>query len=165
MRETLPEVRLVAVLRNPVDRAHSHWQQIVDWGEERLSFEDAIGAETSRLPANPEALTDLRQLDRWLRYSYLKRGLYADQLERWFACFPREQMLILSFDDLIRDPGAVCRQVTAFLALPPLDAPLPKTASRPRTSMEAGTRAQLQAHFRPHNERLAALLGRDLGWD
>jgi hypothetical protein len=55
--------------------------------------------------------------------------------------------------------------VTAFLALPPLDAPLPKTASRPRTSMEAGTRAQLQAHFRPHNERLAALLGRDLGWD
>jgi hypothetical protein len=166
MRGTLPDVQPIAILRDPIPRAHSHWQQIVDWNEEKLSFEEAIEAEAERLPARPETLTDLRQLDAYLRFSYLARGLYADQLERWFGAFPRGRILVLSFDDLKADANAVCRQVTDFLGLPEfrMDA-FPKTASRPRKEMLPETRERLREYFRPHNQRLYELLGRDLGWE
>jgi len=166
MRETLPSVRAIAILRDPVDRAHSHWQQIADWREEKLSFEEAIDAEAKRLPKHPERLTDLKQLDDYLRFSYLARGRYAEQLPRWFEAFPGEQLLVLNFDDLRADPEAICRQVTEFLGLPEfrMEA-FPKTASRPRKKMSPETRERLREHFRAHNERLYELLGRDLGWD
>ncbi|MBM3476697.1 MAG: sulfotransferase domain-containing protein [Armatimonadetes bacterium] len=166
MRETIPSVRLIAILRNPVDRAHSHWQQIRDWNEERLPFEEAIDAEAERLPQHPGSLTDLRRLDDYLRFSYLARGRYAEQLTRWFEAFPRDQLLILSFDDLRTDTDAVCRQVTDFLELTEFRMDVfPKTASRPRAKMAPETRARLREYFRPYNQRLYELLGRDLGWD
>jgi len=166
MREMIPSVRVIAILRDPVDRAHSHWQQIRDWNEEELPFEEAIDAEARRLPERPESLTDLRQLDDYLRFSYLARGRYAEQLPRWFEAFPREQLLILSFDDLRADPDSVCRQVTDFLGLPEFRMEVfPRTASRPREKMAPETRARLREYFRPHNQRLYELLGRDLGWD
>ena len=166
MHETIPSVRVIAILRDPVDRAHSHWQQIVDWNEEQLSFEEAIDAEAERLPQHPETLTDLRQLDDYLRFSYLARGRYAEQLPRWLEAFPREQVLVLSFDDLKADTSRVCRQVTDFLGLPEFSMDVfPRTASRPRGRMAPGTRERLREYFRPHNQRLYELLGRDLGWD
>jgi hypothetical protein len=166
MRETVPSVRVIAILRDPVDRAHSHWQQIADWNEEKLPFEEATAAEAERLPEHPESLTDLRKLDDYLRFSYLARGRYAEQLPRWFEAFPREQLLILSFDDLRTATDAVCRQVTDFLGLPEFRMQVfPKTASRPRAKMAPETRERLREYFRPHNQRLYELLGRDLGWD
>lgn len=164
--QTLPDVKLIALLRNPIDRAHSHWQQIVDWNEETLPFEDAIEAEAERLPKHPEQLTDLRLLDDYLRFSYLARGRYAEQLERWFELFPREQMLIVLFDDLVADPSAICTRVTKFLGLPEFNmAVFPKMASRPRQTMKPETRQRLRDYFHPHNERLSRLLGRGLSWD
>ena len=104
----LPDCRLVVLLREPAARARSHWQHMTRIGFEQLSFADALDAEPERTAA------DLARLEAGepvvegplLRYSYRARGFYADQLERWRAVFPPEQMLLLRSEDLFGDPAA-----------------------------------------------------------
>ena len=90
LRDYSPNVRIVFLLRDPVERAFSHHGYHSKLGEESLSFEDAVDAEEERLAgefekmqANPEYNSQAYKL-----YSYLARGLYAEQLERWLALFP-----------------------------------------------------------------------------
>src|SRR3954447_1356946 len=98
----LPDVRLIAVLRNPVDRAYSAYQLQRAIGTEPLSFEDAIAAEDERLAGEEERLLadPAYRSPAHRHFSYQARGRYAEQLERWFARFPRERFLILSSDEL-----------------------------------------------------------------
>jgi hypothetical protein len=102
------DLRFVVLLRDPVERAWSHFLHARRLGIERLSFRNALAAEPLRLAQNPEA---------WL--GYFADGLYAAALEDWFPVFPREQFLILLTDDLRREPQHVVRRVCAFLRLEP----------------------------------------------
>lgn len=105
----LPDVKLIFILRNPVDRAYSHYWYEVKLGFEYLSFEEAIMREEERL-----ARGDLFSKQ---HYSYLDRGKYVIQLERFLEYFPREQMLILMHQDLLEKPDQVMRQIFEFLAV------------------------------------------------
>ncbi len=117
----LPDCRLVVLLREPAARARSHWQHMTRIGFEQLSFVDALTAEPERIA------DDLARLEAGdpvvegplLRYSYRARGLYADQLERWRAVFPAEQLLVLRSEDLFRDPAATLDRVERFVGLAP----------------------------------------------
>ena len=159
---TLPGARLVALLRDPVDRAYSHYQHEVRAGRERLTFEQAIDAEHERLSAEPAG-------EGWAHrhQSYLARGRYAEQLERWLRWFSRDQLLVEASEDLYADPGAVVARVQRFVGLEPH----PCAAYRVHNSggyargLAPGTRERLAAYFAPHNRRLEALLGRGFGWD
>lgn len=185
----LPEVRLVAVLRNPVDRAWSHYWMNVEKGRERLSFEDALTAEPERL-ANEDAP--------W-RWAYVDRGHYAEQLRRYEQRFGRQRMHVLLFDDMRADAAGSYQAVCRFLGIDDAAVPdevgrranayrrvrsqrvarvgkrLPvklrdaigrlntKQAEYPR--MDPSTRERLADYFAPHNAALADWLGRDLsGW-
>ena len=92
----MPDARLVALVRDPVDRALSHYQHEVALGREPLSFEDALAAEDERLRGEVERLlADPRYFSReWWSHTYKARGRYAEQLERWLEVFPHEQLLI-----------------------------------------------------------------------
>ena len=111
MRELVPDARLVVLVRNPVDRALSHYQHEVALGREPLSFEDALAAEDERLRGEEERLlADPRYFSReWWSHTYQARGRYAEQLERWLAVFPQEQLLIVPSDDLADDPAGDAR--------------------------------------------------------
>lgn len=168
--EVVPAAHLVALLRNPIDRAHSHYHHEVRMGAEPLpSFEEALDAEeertageTERLLADPGYHSPAHR-----HFTYLARGRYAEQLERWLRHFPAEQLLVLSSEELFRDPGAVLARLHAFLGLPAPDgAPrLPHEHRASYPALRPETRERLRAYFRPHNERLFALLGRRLDWD
>lgn len=161
VRAAMPTPKFLALLRNPVERAYSQYQMNVRRGVETLSFEAAVDQERERLSAND----DPASLD-WRRYSYLARGAYAEQLERWWRLFPREQFLILKSEEFYEDPGATFDQTLAFLGL---------RSWRPAgykayhlaeyADMDPATRKRLAEHFAPLNRRLYALLGRDLGWE
>jgi len=164
----LPEVKLIALLRNPVDRAFSHYQHNIRQKRETLSFEDALQAEEGRLKGVTERM--LRD-DTWYskahqHLSYLAKGVYADQLETWFRHFDREQMLILESGEFFRDTATVFSRVRAFLGLP--DRPpgsFKKYNSGGRyEKMTPAVRERLQEYFEPHNRRLYELLGTDFGW-
>jgi hypothetical protein len=168
--QTLPDVRLIALLREPVERAYSHYQLMRREGWEPLSFAEAVAAEEKRLAGVVERLlADPSYRSRRHRiFSYVTRGLYADQLERWFAHFPREQLLVLRTEDLLGQPAETYAQVLEFLGLRPhsLDAFVRHNRAETPTSapIEPELRARLHERFAEPNARLAALLGRDFGW-
>lgn len=164
----LPDVKLIALLRNPVDRAYSQYQHQVRRGREPLTFEQAIEREMQRtahdraaMQADPHA-----NPSRVRHYSYLARGLYADQLGRWFGCFPREQCFVASTEALRSDTAGVFAQVLDFLGLPPHDlGDYPLVFKGSYSEMQPETRARLHEYFAPHNQRLYDLLAQDFGWD
>jgi hypothetical protein len=167
VRALVLEALLVALVRNPVDRALSHYHHEVALGREPLSFEDALDAEDERLRGEEERLVaDPRYFSRaWWSHAYKARGRYAEQLERWLAVFPREQLLILPSEDLGAEPERAHARVLDFLGAAPqrLDS-YPRVYEREYEAMNAETRARLAAEFEEPNRRLYELLGRDLGW-
>jgi hypothetical protein len=167
VRAALPDARLVAILRNPVDRAHSHYQHEVALGREALSFEEALEAEEARLAGEVERLTrDPASFSHaWWNYTYASRGLYAEQLGRWLALFPREQLLVLLTDELAADPAGTYGRVLDFLSVAPHRlASYPRIFEREYGPMRPETRERLAARFAEPNRRLAELLGRELPW-
>ncbi len=95
IRSALPDVRLLAILRDPVVRAWSHyWHQIRQLNED-LSFEDALDAEADRISSGSANDRDA--------YSYVTRGRYVESLKRFEAVFGREQMCVAFLEDFKRD--------------------------------------------------------------
>jgi hypothetical protein len=167
VRQVVPDARLVALVRNPVDRALSHYNHEVALGREPLSFGDALDAEDERLRGEVERmLADPGYFSReWWSHTYQARGRYAEQLERWLAVFPSEQLLVVPSDDLAADPAGTHARVLDFLGARPqrLDA-YPRVYERQYEPMQPETRERLVAEFEQPNRRLYELLARDLGW-
>jgi len=163
----LPDARLIALLREPVGRAFSHYQHEVALGRESLPFEDAVAQEGERMQGEVERmLRDPTYFSHaWWNYTYVARGRYAEQLERWFAAFPREQVLVLLTDELAADTPGTYRRVLDFLGVEPhaLES-FPRIFERDYGEMEPATRAGLEQEFAEPNRRLAELLGRELPW-
>jgi hypothetical protein len=165
----LPNAKLLVTLRNPVDRAYSQFQMSRREDEEPLeSFADAIDAEAQRLAPELTRTRVDRRYNSWPIgcWSYLMRSRYAEQLERWFALFPREQFEVMTLEQLACEPQQALDRVHRFLGLPPHrydDLKPLHTASY--DAIPAGVRRRLTEYFRPHNERLYELLGTDLGWE
>lgn len=168
VRALAPDVKLLALLRNPVERALSHYQLSVHRGVETLPFEEALDREPDRLAGEAERLlADPTYHSRAHQYfSYQARGFYTAQLEAWFAHFPRRQFLLLASEDLYRAPATVYAQVLDFLGL---KAWQPERFSRRNgydyADMAPATRRRLVETFVPANQQLYRLLGKDLGWE
>jgi hypothetical protein len=163
----LPRARLIAVLRDPVDRAFSHYQHEVALGREPFSFEDALAAEDERMCGEVERMLHDPSYfsEAWWNHTYAARGRYAEQLERWFAVFPREQLLVLFSDDLLQQPEATYALVLDFLGVGSYElSSYPRIFSREYSEMNAATRAELEGVFAGPNAELARLLGRELPW-
>lgn len=167
LQNVAPETKVIVLLRNPADRAYSHYLHESGRGHEPLSFEDAMAAEPGRLRRLEERLAsgELLVSDVHKRASYLERGRYARQLDRWLSVFPREQLLILRSEDLYADPASTTTQVTDFLGLPPLTGDAFSTHNATAgPPMRRETRDRLMREFAADNARLADLLGWDPGW-
>jgi len=130
IRESFPDARLVAILRDPVDRCLSEWWHRFSRGIETLSLPDALAANVERMESGLgfEGEQGAKDWYRGLRNKrntatryglYLELGHYAPQIERYRTLFPGEQLKILFFDDLARSPDAVTREVWDFLGIDP----------------------------------------------
>ena len=166
--ETLPRVKLIALLRNPVDRAYSHYHQSVRRGIETLSFNDAIEREGERLHGEIRKILEDEKYHNvnHQRYSYLSRGIYVDQLKIWMRLFPKEQILILKSEDLFNDPPRIFKRVLEFLNLPNWELKEYKKYNLGYyPKMNANTRKRLIDYFEPHNQRLYEFLAVNFGWE
>lgn len=163
IRELVPDAKLVILLRDPVDRAFSHYHNNRRLGRENLSFEDAIDAEEERLAGEEERLlSDPRAVSLvHKRYSYLRRGLYAEQLLRWRACFPADQLLVIDAGRLFADPRGVLAEVLTFIGADRWEPPnfAARNEGRHGEAMQAATRSRLESFYEPHERRLADLIG------
>jgi hypothetical protein len=166
MSEAVPEARLIVLLRNPVDRAYSHYHHTKRQGFETLRFEEAIEAEETRLRSDRDRMLEDEHFTSPARrrYSYRARGVYVDQLLRWSEFFPEEQMLVLKSEDFFERTTDTLKLVQGFLGLPYRKLDLQRGKQKPREPMDPATRRRLEEYFEPHNDRLYAHLGRDFGW-
>jgi hypothetical protein len=169
----VPGARIVAVLRQPVDRAFSQWRHFrVAGGEDLADFAEALRQEDARAAAG-----------RAFTYRYLGWGRYAGQLRPYVERFGRERVLVHLYDDLCADAAAVLRTTFRFLGvdesvdIPPLgrfnemQAParvggwrslIARRPPPPEPSLDPGLRAELTAGFEEEIAALEALIGRDL---
>jgi hypothetical protein len=163
-----PLVKLIVLLRNPVDRAYSHYQHEVRGGRESLCFAEALEKESERLAGEEERLRSEPGYYSWNhhRYAYTGRGLYLEQLRRWMQHFPRSQLLVLQSERLFRDPVAVTAAVHDFLGLPPhqlhLNEPFRKQGYN--SAMPPELRTRLITYFEPYNRELFQWLGEEFDW-
>ncbi len=170
--ELIPDARLVAVLRNPVDRAYSHWQHCVRTGRDDVTeFERALELEESRLAGEYERMRDRpREFPHAFgNYSYALRGRYAEQLQRWLQLFPREQLLVVQSEHLRANPREVlATEVCPYLGIESHVDEIevePQLVGGYEATMSTGTRARLRDYFEPYNSELRALLGQDFDWE
>jgi hypothetical protein len=167
IKTALPDVKLIAMLRNPVERAYSQYQHELRHGRETLSFEDAIAREPERLRGERERMLQDERYNSFAhrRQAYLARGIYVDQLRRLRESFDRRQLLVLKSEDYFAAPHATLERVFEFLELPPWQ---PQWFARRNVGTYAPIDAQLRQrlvdYFVPHNARLYSFLGADLGW-
>jgi hypothetical protein len=148
VRSHLPETKLIALLRDPAERAWSEFMMMRRFGQE------------------PEGnlLNIVRQR---VDTRYLALGQYAEALDRWYAEFPREQVRVHLFEDFTNDTATVVIDVLQFIDV---DASVPLDLSTHHNNrqgnepqLDAETRAALIEHFRQDIQRLEEILDRDLG--
>ncbi len=150
-----PRMKIIVILRNPIERAYSHWNMERDRDADFLPFWEAIQQERERCR---EALPQQHRV-----YSYVDRGFYTEQLRRLWRYFPPEQMLILRHEALRETPQPVLDQICDFLGVACSSVATTINAhSRPyATTMTERETAYLRWLF----EYDIRALERMLGWD
>lgn len=169
--ERMPDARFVVLLRDPVDRAYSHYRHMVRLGFEDQSFDEALGRETNRIASDLEVLERdpsfyCRDL---LRFSYAARGRYAEHLARWFATFDRSRFLILRSEDFFVHPAASLSSIEEFLQIRQWQPNLFRNHSYAGRVAETATvpieaAETLRQTLGPEVERLEELLCRSMSW-
>jgi hypothetical protein len=159
--------KVIVLLRDPVERTHSHYAERCQNGTEPLSFEAALEAEAGRLAGERE------RMDREPSYasfahqhqSYVAQSRYADSLARWKEHFPPEQLLVLCSEELYADPERELERVHAFLGLPHQRPPdlSPRNAIE-REAMSPAVRRDLESLFADDVRELERVAGRVFPW-
>ena len=157
----IPRARIIVLLRDPVDRAYSHYHHEVRLGKESLTFEDALAAEPSRIAGEVRRLEaePLYEGFNYQHFTYLERGIYSDQIRRWLNYFRPDQFLVLSSEQFFEDPAGEYRKVLKFLSLPSWDLPAyPAEHVGTYPPMPAAIRDRLVMYYTPHNHALRQYL-------
>lgn len=165
--EAAPNAKIIAILRDPVDRAFSHWTERTRNGVETLAFEAALAAEPERLAdEEPRMLADSSYVSfAHQHFSYIDQGRYVYGLSRWLDAFPVEQVLVLRSEDMYADPGKIYGQVLEFLGLSNYEpAAFSAWNMKPKDPVSAEATALLQAALSEDTIKLEALLGREMNW-
>jgi hypothetical protein len=156
-RSVIPDARFIAILRDPVARAVSHYYHSRRWGKESLNFTDALAAEEARLATGDPS--------EFRTHSYFTRGCYDEQLENWLSEFPREQILVLISEEFFARPQEGVDTITDFVGLPRASIKdLTRQHAGGQSEADPAVHDQLRLRFAPRNARLAGILGRDLPW-
>ena len=160
----LPKIKILCVLRNPIDRAYSHYNHNVRNGNETLSFEDAIFKRDKKLDQEYNNLISNNDCDIvfYERYNYLNLGKYAEQLSEWFKYFPKDQFFICKTEDLSSD---MLTKAYEFLNLSNFDPGKMNSLNTGKyDNMKSSTREKLSKFYEPENSKLSTLLNMEINW-
>jgi len=156
----IPNSKIIAIFRNPVDRAYSNYNLSIRKKTESLSFEDAIDEEINFLKNHSFRDT----IDH--RRSYLSKGLYENQIKIWFDNFPREQIHILCTEDMKKNPKESLLKIFQFLGIPNYTLKNPqKQKSAEYKKMNDKTRERLLTFYKPYNQKFFETIQEKFDWD
>ncbi len=162
-----PNAKFIVMLRNPVDRAFSHFMMQKKRGIEPLTFEEAVHAESFRIndeenkiKNNPEYRSINHQ-----QLSYLARGMYYSQIKRWLNYFPKEQFLFIKSESFFNNTQKELNRIYNFLRIRQ-EVPFSFTPVNTNTyeEMNTKTRNYLTEYFEEENNHLTTLLDKKIEW-
>jgi len=167
VKKILPEVKLIAILRNPVDRAFSNYLGQLRVKNEKIPFEEAIEEEGRRRSIMVQKMINQNKGSISSNPPYLYTGIYHLHIKKWLEFFPSEQIFVINSDEIKKEPVKILNQVFQFLDLDPYnpkDLRL-KNMGEYDIKMNSKMRKKLVEYFKTHNEQLSQLLGRSFDWD
>jgi hypothetical protein len=158
------DTRFVVLLREPAERAHSHYRLQCSKGRETKSFGDALEAEDERLLGQEAKVLQGEWSPTHQWFSYRSRSVYAEQVARWYDAVGPERVKVVESERLF-DSSTVAADLLDWLGLPPMETPFPAlNASLAPTPQDERVLRDLRRFFEPHNEKLFEILGRRF-WD
>jgi hypothetical protein len=163
----LPEVQIVAMVRDPVDRAYSAYKHEFARGFETETFAEAIALEEKRIqPELKRMVSDPHyQSSTYRHQAYCARGHYAEQLQVFVDLLGRDRVHVIQSERFFGDPLPVYSELLRFLGQPIIaPASFDVFNARPGKPLEPELEAALRSHFAPHDEALGQLLGRRPAW-
>lgn len=182
-----PHAKMILLLRNPVERAYSAWNMfrkfhydqrsplLPGWFSMNASDREGMRRLLTRkeYPSFEEAvryeIDNSLSEEAFLEPSFVRRGLYAKQIERYFKYFHREQIMIIDSRRLRKETNRTLEDIVAFVGLRPHDwsrneNERRRVAGEYKTPISQEAQAYLTEFYRPHNERLYELLSHNFGW-
>jgi hypothetical protein len=161
----LPRARLIALIRNPTERAISHYFHTKRRDKEDLPILEAFLREQERL--EPVIKSGDYKSEVFMHKSYQSRGLYLGQLQRYLEYFSRDQILILTSEELFESPASCLKKLFDFIAV---DADFTvrdvaaKNVAGNKSQVDDEVYRHLESFFAPHNQALNDFVGQNLGW-
>ena len=159
-------MKIIVVLRNPVDRAYSQYHLNVREKAEKRSFVDVVEENMNELKKESHERYEIKPKFSAEGNNYLKKGLYAQQLRRWLKIFPRENMLILSTEEFESNQQTIYNKIFEFLNISRFE--VKNTEKMEKGSyppMKSETRSLLLDYFRSHNNELFKLINKKFDWE
>lgn len=169
IKDLLPDIKLIAILRNPTDRAISHYFHELRHNTENLPIKDALDREEARI--EPE-LKKMQQDENWeskihQNQSYKARGRYDEQLSRYFDLFNRDNILILTSDDVFKNTknciSIICKFLKIDNNIESIDT-TPKNIGHNKEEVETEVYQYLNDYFKSENEKLSKSINQELPW-
>lgn len=168
VKESIPNVKIIVLLRNPIDRAFSHYNmQLKNGHETTISFEEAIQLENSRIGPEFSKLNENRPHNNEIiqRYSYLSRGRYYEQLKLWFNLFNRDQFILLKSEDFFLNPMNALDRITNFLNIESyIPANMEAKNQGSYVGLQDETKNRLIDFYRDDVNKLNELTGVNFNW-
>ena len=168
IKALLPNVKLIVLLRNPIDRALSNYQHIKRLKLEQEPFEKAIKLEEARINGEVDKIIQNPNYYSFTHkhFSYLTRGIYHKELEVWFKEFPASQICIFNSEQFYSDPASVLEKTLKFLNVDPW---LPTNFKKFNSGGEyepisEELRNELIRFYEPHNKKLFELINQEYNW-
>ena len=162
----IPKVKVIALLRNPSDRAISHYfHNNKRERREKLDIMEAFETEEKRL--EKVLLEKDYKSNIFRNFSYKRRGHYKEQLDRYFNYFSKDQILVLNSQSFFSNPHDTLMEVFNFVGVNPnfkVKNLKPKNIGRKKESVSIEVYNYLNDYFKPHNEALYKLLNQDFNW-
>ncbi len=160
IKEILPNVKLILILRNPINRAYSEYHDKVQSGRTKKSFEQYIQSELENLKKNSPPPSKFNDDD-----SILLRGIYSKQFENWSRIFSKKQIIVLQSEQLLEKPQKVLNEIYNFLGLTEFN--LKNKFSKKKKKyqdMNSETREILRDFYYPYNEKLFQMIEKRFDW-
>ncbi len=167
IKTLLPSAKIISVLRNPVDRTYSHYHLTCREKGTTKSFEEIIEEEIKKIDNYDDNLKNSQKYyEDFVQNSHIARGFYLEQLENWFTVFNKENILIISSEDLANHTQKTMDYVFNFLNIEDQVIPnLEKVNVAKYPKMKEKTRKILENYFFEYNENLFKKIVKHFTWN
>ena len=158
-------MKIIALLRNPSERAISHYFHEKWRNREPLSIYEALQEEEKRLELVIKRKDFKNRI--FIDYSYKNRGHYKEQIDRYLDHFSWQKILIISSEDLFNEPESTLRRVFDFVEVDKgfkVQKMRSRNVTKNRYEVDPNVYKYLDNYFLPHNQALYELVGKSFGW-